>query len=315
MHTDAKLVAVASESAAGRRLDAVVPGFRKITDVTCEPFDAESLAKRCDAVFMAVPGTKSMGLGKALHRAGARVLDLGPDFRLKDPAVFAQYYKVKHAAPDLLDEAVYGLVPFYRQAIRAARLVAVPGCYPIGALLPLVPLLDAIRTDIPVVVDSISGISGAGRTLAEAYHFPEMNENLKAYRVGTHQHMPEIEQELSHKVLVQFTPHVAPLTRGILSTLTIRVDEPPDVARRFARYEQEPFVRVLSEEEFPEVKYVRGSNFCDMGWVMDRRTGNLVIVTAIDNLMGGTAGMAIQCLNLMFGLDERTGLGCGGMAP
>lgn len=315
MHPEAELVA-AAEVEGGRRLDEILPAFGKLTDVVCETFDAKALAKKCDAVFMAVPGTKSMALGAALRAAGVRTLDLGSDFRLKNTAAFLEYYKTEHIAPELLPDAVYGYVPFYREQIRNAQLVAVPGCYPISVITPLRPLMDApVQHDVPVVVDSISGLSGAGRALAEPFHFPEMNENVKAYRIGQHQHIPEIEQELGFRFKVQFTPHVGPYTRGILSTITLRVKEPFDPAPFYACYKDEPFVRVLGEGKLAETRYVRGSTFCDFGWVMDKRTGNLVIVSAIDNLMGGTAGMAVQCMNIMFGLDETTGLKFAGMNP
>lgn len=256
-----------------------------------------------------------MELGAALRAAGARTVDMGPDFRIKDTGLFSQYYKAEHAAPHLLPEAVYGLVPYYRDQIRDAQLIAAPGCYPASVIFPLRPLLDAPIADIPIVVDAISGLSGAGRAVSEAFHFPEMNENVKAYRIGSHQHTPEIEQELAFKFKVQFTPHVGPYTRGILSTITVHVKEPFDVAPYYARYASEPFVRVLGEGKPAEIRHVRGSNFCDIGWVMDKRTNNLVIVSAIDNLVGGTAGMAVQCMNVMFGLDERTGLRLAGMMP
>lgn len=315
MHPEVELVAAASTSVVGQRLADVLPAFRKLTDVVFDTFDAEALAKTCDAVFIAVPGRESMAIGSGLRKAGARVLDLGGDFRLKDTQAFAKYYKTEHTATHLLGECVYGLPPWYRDTLKTAPLVSVPGCYPISVVLPLRPILDHVKTEVPIVVDSISGISGAGRTPSEAYHFPEMNENLKAYKLAVHQHIPEIEQEIGHRALVQFTPHVAPLTRGILSTITFRPSAPVDVAAALGCYENEPFVRVLPEGELPEIRFVRGSNFCDIGWVMDERTGNLLMVSAIDNMMGGTAGMALQCLNVMFGLDETTGLTYGGMVP
>jgi len=314
MHPDAKLVA-AAELEGGKRLQDLLPAFGKIVDVVVETFDPEALAKKCDVVFIAVPGTKSMPLGAALRAAGARTVDMGPDFRIKDTALFTEYYKVEHSAAHLLPEAVYGLVPYYRDKIRDAQLIAAPGCYPASVIFPVRPLLDAPVADVPIVVDAISGLSGAGRAVSEAFHFPEMNENVKAYRIGVHQHTPEIEQELGFKFKVQFTPHVGPYTRGILSTITVRVKEPFDVAPYYARYAAEPFVRVLGEGKPAEIRHVRGSNFCDIGWVMDKRTGNLVIVSAIDNLVGGTAGMAVQCMNVMFGLDERAGLKLAGMMP
>ncbi|MBI2435667.1 MAG: N-acetyl-gamma-glutamyl-phosphate reductase [Candidatus Hydrogenedentes bacterium] len=314
-HPGVEIVALASTSAGGQRVDAVLPAFRKLIDLKFEAFDPGALAKQCEAVFVGVPGKESMKPVAQLRAAGARVLDIGPDFRLKDTRAFSAYYQVEHTSAEHLPGAVYGLPPWYRNALRDAQLVAVPGCYPISVILPLRPLLDAPLSEIPAVADSISGISGAGRGLKEDFHFPEMNENLKAYKVGAHQHIPEIEQELQHRMQVQFTPHVAPLTRGILSTITVRMREDFDPAPYYACYENEPFVRVLGENQLAEVKHVRGSNFCDFGWVIDKRTKNLVIVSAIDNLMGGTAGMAVQCLNIMFGLEEGAGLDWGGMAP
>lgn len=314
-HPQARLVAVASTSAADKSLGQELPAFDKLIDLKFELFDAPALARRCDVVLVGVPGKASMAPVAALREAGARVIDIGPDFRLKDTSAFHRYYGTGHTAAHLLEESVYGLAPWYRDQLRDAKLVAVPGCYPISAILPLRPLMEADISDNPVVIDSISGISGAGKTPSEAFHFPEMNENLKAYKLGIHQHTPEIEQELLHKVTVQFTPHVAPLTRGILTTITVRPQHLFDPAPFYARYSEEPFIRVLGEGRLPEIRYVRASNFCDFGWVRDERTGNLLIVSAIDNLMGGTAGMAVQCMNLMFGLDETTGLRWGGMAP
>jgi N-acetyl-gamma-glutamyl-phosphate reductase len=315
-HGGVKLSALASTSVSGETLDDALPAFRKMHDLSFESFDAQALAAKCDVVFVGVPGKLSMAPVAALRAAGARVIDIGADFRLKDTAAYTRYYNAEHTAAQLLPEAVYGHVPWYREELRGASLVAVPGCYPISILTPVRPLLDApLMPCLPIVVDSISGISGAGRSTSEAFHFPEMNENLKAYKIGNHQHVPEIEQELGFRALVQFTPHVAPITRGILTTITLRPERAFDPAPYFARYEAEPFVRVLGPGVLPEVKHVRGSNFCDFGWVMDQRTGNLVIISAIDNLVGGTAGMALQCMNLMFGLDETEGLRYGGMAP
>lgn len=313
-HPRARLVAAASTSAAGQPLTEVVPGFGKLTDVVLETFDAAALAKKCDVVFIGAPGTESMPIAAALREAGARVIDIGPDFRLKDPAVWKATYKVEHSAPALLKEAVYGLVPANRAAIKKANLVAGPGCYPISALVPLQPLVPLAKPSVPVVIDSVSGVSGAGRGLKQHFHFPEMNENVWAYGLTNHRHVPEMEQELGGAVKVQFNPHVGPYTRGIVSTITIRPTADVDFDRCYARCADEPFVRVLGEGRFPDAAGVRATNFVDIGWIRDTRTGNVVIVSAVDNLMGGTAGMAIQCMNLMFGLDETDGLLYGGMS-
>ncbi len=314
-HPEVQVTALASTSVAGQRLDDVLPAFRKLSSLRFEAFDAKALKAACDVVFVGVPSKESMEPVAELRAEGVRVIDIGPDFRLKNASAYHEYYKARHTVPDLLAESVYGLPPHHRAALKDAQLVAVPGCYPITIIMPLRPLLDAPLSDVPVVADAISGISGAGRGLNEAFHFPEMNENLKAYKLGNHQHIPEIEQELLHKLTIQFTPHVAPITRGILTTITVRPTVDFDPAPYYAAYENEPFVRVLGEGTLPEVKHVRASNFCDIGWVRDKRTGNLLIVSAIDNLMGGTAGMAVQCLNLMYGINETTGLTHGGMTP
>lgn len=314
-HPQAEVTALASTSVAGQRLDDVLPAFRKLSSLRFEAFDAKALAAACDVVFVGVPSKESMEPVAELRAEGVRVIDIGPDFRLKDTASYLEYYKTRHTVPDLLQESVYGMPAYYREPLKTAQLVAVPGCYPITIITPMRPLLNAPLSNLPVVADAISGISGAGRSLAEAFHFPEMNENLKAYKLGVHQHVPEIEQELLHKLTIQFTPHVAPITRGILTTITVRPAQDFDPAEYYGAYEAEPFVRVLGEGVLPEVKHVRASNFCDIGWVRDRRTGNLLIVSAIDNLMGGTAGMAVQCFNLMFGFAETTGLVQGGMTP
>ncbi|MCK5862154.1 MAG: N-acetyl-gamma-glutamyl-phosphate reductase [Candidatus Hydrogenedentes bacterium] len=314
-HPEIQLVAAASTSVAGKPLAQELPAFQKIFDLDFETFDADELAKRCDVVFVGVPGKASMTPVAALRTAGARVIDIGPDFRLKNTDDFNRYYGAKHTATVLLEESVYGLVPWYRDKLADAQLAAVPGCYPISALLPLRPLIEAPLGNTPVIIDSISGISGAGKTPSEGFHYPEMNENMKAYKLGVHQHTPEIEQELLHKLQVQFTPHIAPLTRGILTTITLRPEKLFDPAPYYDCYTDEPFVRVLGADRLPEIRYVRASNFCDFGWYVDERTGNLLIISAIDNLMGGTAGMAVQCMNIMFGLDETTGLRWGGMAP
>lgn len=313
-HPEVEVAAVTSTTLAGQRLDQVHPGFTKVSDLTLESFDASALAGKCDIVFLAVPATESMTLGAELRGVGVRVIDIGPDYRLKDTEAYREYYGAEHVSPEALSESVYGLVPHNRDALKTANVVAVPGCYPISAILPLKPLVDATTFEVPPIIDSISGISGAGRSLKQAFHYPEMNENVWAYKLTAHQHTPEIEQELGGKTIVQFSPHVGPYTRGILSTITVRPTTSPNLDALYAHYEAEPFVRVLGEGVLPEIANVRATNFCDIGWVNDPRTGNMIIVSAIDNLMGGTAGMALQCMNLMFNVEETTGLVAGGLS-
>jgi N-acetyl-gamma-glutamyl-phosphate reductase len=313
-HPEAELVAAVVREG-GKKLAEALPAFGKMSDLTLESFDAKSLAERCDVVFLAVPGTRSMELGAALFDAGVRVMDLGSDFRIKDPVAYKQYYKADYSRAELAKEAVYGHVPWYRDAITTARVVAVPGCFPISILTPLRPLIDAAAPEVPVVINSISGVSGAGKGLSDVFHYPAMNENMKAYKLAVHQHIPEIEQELGGLHTVQFTPHVAPLTRGILSTIVLRPSKEIDPAALLACYDDEPFVRVMPEGQIPDINQVRGSNFCDIGFVRDGRTGNIIVVSCIDNLCGGTAGMGIQCMNVAFGINERAGLMLPGMAP
>lgn len=312
LHPGAQVVSVTSTSVAGQPVADTLPGFRKLVDLNFEPFDAARLANECDVVFLGVPGTESMGPVALLRAAGARVIDLGPDFRLKSPELFTPYYKKEHTASELLSGAVYGLPAFYREALKTAELVAVPGCYPIGTLLPLRPIVESTDLECPPVIDAVSGASGAGKTLKDALHFADMNENMWAYKVAAHQHIPEIEQELHNKTKIQFTPHVGPYTKGILSTITVRPNGSVDIYDVYGRFADEPFVRVHEEGTLPDLNAVRGTNFVDIGWVNDTRTGNIVILSALDNLCGGTAGMAIQCMNLMFGVDERAGLLLGG---
>ncbi|HOH41897.1 MAG TPA: N-acetyl-gamma-glutamyl-phosphate reductase [Candidatus Hydrogenedentes bacterium] len=314
-HPQVTVTAAASTSVSGDALADELPAFAKLIDLEFETFDATSLAARCDVVFVGVPGKASMAPVAALHEAGICVIDIGPDFRLQDLALFQKYYGVEHIAPELVQKAVYGFPAWYRDALRQAEIIAVPGCYPVSMLTPLRPLTDAPVSRVPIVIDSISGISGAGKSLSQAFHFPEMNENLKAYKIGVHQHIPEVEQELLNRFTIQFTPHVGPLTRGILTTITLRPETLFDPAPYYACYADEPFIRVLGAGKTPDINQVRASNFCDFGWVCDERTGNIVMVSAIDNLMGGTAGMAVQCMNIRFGLEENTGLKWAGMAP
>ena len=324
-HPEVRIEALVSHSAAGERFSASVPAFRGIADMVCEEFDAPSLAARCDAIFIAVPATESAPFAKALHAARAKfILDTGPDMRLNDARVFAHHYKADHPAPELLASSVYGLAETNRDAIKEAKIVAVPGCYPIGLVLAVAPLMsEAGLAGSPLVVNSISGISGAGRSLRDDYHFPEANENARAYRVGTHQHVPEMEQELARiagrEIRVIFVPHTVPMTRGIITTATVPLEKATSAERLESLYRDhyagEPFVRMLPRGEFPEAKHVRGSNFCDVAVTFDARTNRAIVLSAIDNLVKGTAGQAVQDMNILFGLDERCGLWWGAMTP
>jgi len=324
-HPEVQIEALASHTIAGKHFSSVVGAFRSVADVVCEEFDAGSLAERCDAVFVAVPSTQSGPFVKALHAAGAKfVLDTGPDFRLKDAGTFAQCYGAEHPAPELLAGSVYGLAETNREAVKGAKIVAVPGCYPIGLILAVAPLLEEEGlAGSPLIVNAVSGISGAGRSLNEDFHFPEANENARAYKVAVHQHTPEMEQEIARiagrDVQVIFVPHTVPMTRGIITTVTVPLEKALDQGGLEALYDDfyadEPFVRVLPSGKLPETKNVRGSNFCDVAVTYDPRTNRAIAVSAIDNLTKGTAGQAVQDMNILFGLDETCGLWWGAVSP
>jgi len=323
-HPAVRVVALTAETHANQPISQVFPNLKGFMDLTCLPLDPTALAREAEFVFLALPHKASMSVAASLLDRGVRVLDLSADFRLKDPSDYATWYGFEHTASALLAQAVYGLPELHRDAIAAARLVAVPGCYPTSTILGLSPLLARGLVDAEtIVVDSISGVSGAGRKPELPTHFSEANENLKAYGVAKHRHTPEIEQELSgvagRRVTVTFTPHLAPLTRGILTTVTARMARPQSTPELLAAYRDfyrgRPFVRILEEGCLPETKHVLHSNLCEIGVMADPRTGRVIVVSAIDNLAKGASGQAVQCFNLMAGLDERAGLWVPGLFP
>ena len=298
-------------------LSKILPRFSKQVDLACADYSPEVMAKGSDVVFLALPHTVSMGVAPRILKKGKKVIDLSADFRLEDAAIYSKYYRTKHKATDLLKQAVYGLPEVYRERIKKAILVANPGCYPTGVLIGALPLLQkGWSEDLVFVADAKSGVTGAGRSGDESLQFTEVNESFKAYRVGIHQHVPEMEQVLKEtlhkKVQVVFTPHLVPMNRGILSTLYFRLKKPVSTAEAISLYEssylKEPFVRVLPEGKFPEVKHVLYTNFCDIGVKVDSERKIAIVVTAIDNLTKGACGQAVQNMNLMVGFDEALGL-------
>ncbi len=316
-HPKVEITAVTSERSAGGDLERLLPHLRGHLPLTLEALDPVRLAKSADLVFLALPHTQAMAAVPEILRAGKRVIDLSADYRLKDPAVFSEWYRTPHTDPTHLPSAVYGLPELHRKGIASAHLVANPGCYPAGAILALAPLLArGLVSGDGIVVDAKSGITGAGKTLEARYLFTEANENLQAYGVASHRHTPEMEQELSaiaeREVRLTFTPHLIPLNRGLLTTayasLTRATETAPvlEMIRDF--YSREPFIRVLPEGEFPRVRAVLASNYCDIGLSVDRRAGKVIVISAIDNLGKGGAAQAIQNLNIMQGWDERAGL-------
>lgn len=323
-HPNVAVTAVTSEKSAGQNIAVVFPNLLGLIDIACEPLDTETLAKKAELVFLALPHVAAQEAGYRLRSLGRKVIDLSADYRLADPAVYEKWYEHCHQYPQLLSEAVYGLPEIHRQDIKTASLIANPGCYPTGALLGLAPLVKEGAIDLSsIIIDSKSGVSGAGRSPSLAHHYPEVNEGFTAYKIGAHRHTPEIEQEVAglagRGVTLSFTPHLVPMNRGILTTIYCKLNGPmeqTDLHRLYERfYKAEFFVRLLAPGQAPNVRHVRGSNFCDIGVFVDRRTERAVIVTAIDNLGKGAAGQAIQNMNIMMGFDETEGLKEAGVFP
>ncbi|MDQ5872542.1 MAG: N-acetyl-gamma-glutamyl-phosphate reductase [Acidobacteriota bacterium] len=305
----------------GRPLADVFPNLRGFTTQTLNGTSWSDMASDSDVVFLALLDGAAIEAAPALLEGGARVIDLGADFRLKEPASYLRWYGSEHGATDLLGEAVYGLPEANREAVKSARLVANPGCYPTAAALALLPLVGTGLVQGPVIVDAKSGVSGAGRNPSAATHFSEVNENMRPYKLGEHRHGPEMEQTFAlagTPVSVYFAPHLAPMTRGILATCyaPLTGDLPAEELLALYRdaYRDEPFVRVL-ESELPQTKATLGSNFCDIAVRVDPERRLAVAVAAIDNLVKGAAGQAIQNMNLMFGFPETEGLWSAGVYP
>lgn len=312
---DLRLVKVTANSSAGQRVDALYPDLAGRLDLVFEEFSAGA-AEKVDLAFVALPSGQGMSVVPALRERGIRVIDLGGDFRLQVVGDYEKYYKHAHTAPALLEEAVYGLPELNREKIAKASLVANPGCYPTGAILALLPALHhAVIDPGGIVINSLSGISGAGRASSVELSFSELNENVRAYRIGVHQHTPEIESILrsgtGKDVTVSFVPHLIPITRGIYTTVHAGLSSTlsdADVADLYTSYYRTmPFVRI--KRQIPQILAVVRTNFCDLYACVQPRTRQLIIVSVIDNLVKGAAGQAVQNMNLMFGLRETEGLG------
>ena len=313
-HPRVSLDAITSRGERGRAVAEIFPSLRGVLDLRFSEPNQVSL-ERCDLVFFATPNGTAMSMVPALLTAQVRVIDLAADFRLKDPAAWQTWYGTVHQCPDLLQEAVYGLPELNRDRIRSARLVANPGCYPTAVVLGLLPLLeDGAIVAEGLIADAKSGVSGAGRSPAQATLLCEAGDSLKAYAVTGHRHQPEIEQCLQsaagERVRLTFVPHLAPMIRGIHATLYTRLRDPmTDVQSLFLqRYRSEPFVDVLPPESHPETRSVRGSNLCRLAWHRPSGGDTVVVLSVIDNLGKGAAGQAVQNMNIMFGFDERMGL-------
>jgi N-acetyl-gamma-glutamyl-phosphate reductase len=319
-HPHLELTGVTSDRLAGEPLAKGFPHLRGLSDLRFHELDAEWLAGVADVVVLALPHLESQKVVPVLRRHRVRAVDLSADYRLRDVKDYTVWYQAPHIDPEGLSEAVYGLPELHRKAISAASLVAVPGCYPAGAILAVAPLLKTglARVD-GIVIDGKSGVSGAGaqgRKVDPMYLYTEANENVQAYGVAGHRHTPEIEQECSalagSTVRVTFTPHLLPLNRGLYTTAVVPLATTSTTAELLAVYRDfyagEPFVRVLDEGERPTTRAVLGSNFCDVAVVADARTGRAVCLSALDNLGKGGAANGVQNLNLLAGWSERAGL-------
>jgi len=315
-HPETDVVALTSRKFKNIPVSEVYPAFSGITDLRFKDSSPKNLISSCDVVFLALPHGEAMKVAPEFVSEGIKVIDLSADFRLKDVSVYEEWY-TKHAAPGLVREALYGLPELCRADLKGASFVANPGCYPTGIILGVAPLLHGGYIDVSsIIADSKSGVSGSGRELQLGSLFCEVNEGFRAYKIASHRHTPEMEQEMSRiadtAITISFTPHLVPVNRGILNTIyahlhsDISESELADIYGKF--YRDEKFVRICSPGTLPNISSVRGSNNCDIGIARDRRTGRVIVVSAIDNLVKGAAGQAVQNMNLMCGLPEDAGL-------
>ena len=318
LHPHVAVTTITSEKSAGKKAHEVFPFLSSYASLAFEPMNREKLLDKADLFFLALPHGASQEAVHYFYSKGKKVVDLSADYRLSDPKTYAAWYGLIHDQQATLKKAVYGLPEVYRKKIQKASLTANPGCYPTSAILGLMPAVRGKMVDLSTVtIDSKSGTSGAGRKADIGTSFCEVNEGFKAYGLVTHRHTPEIEQEISNlagkKVVVNFTPHLLPVDRGILTTIYAKLKKKADTHTMLSvygkAYAKEPFVRVLPEGVLPNIKNVRGTNTCEIGVKVNDRTNTLIIVSAIDNLVKGAAGQAVQNMNLMMGFGETAGLG------
>jgi N-acetyl-gamma-glutamyl-phosphate reductase len=323
-HPKVQVTKITSRQLAGQKIAALYRNFMGRTELCfSEKIEKEDL-KDLDFVFLALPhGVASHWVTEDVL-SQVKVIDIGADFRIKDQATYEAWYQTKHGSQDLLKEAVYGLTEWNQEAIQGAKLLSNPGCYPTASAMAANPLLkEGLIQGETIILDAKSGVSGAGRGASQGVHYAEVNENFKAYGVATHRHTPEIEQTLSHaageSITLNFTPHLLPMSRGILVTMYASLKEgvtKTQVDQAFqTAYKNKPFVRIMPEGALPETKWVKGSNFCDLAWRVDQRTNRVIVVSCIDNLIKGAAGQAIQNMNLMAGWSEELGLLSVGQFP
>ncbi|MCH8014598.1 MAG: N-acetyl-gamma-glutamyl-phosphate reductase [Candidatus Dadabacteria bacterium] len=314
VHPNVEITHLTAEKHAGKMISDVFPHLKGFLDLELKPLKPKSIPKDIDIVFAALPHGTSAKVIKELYERDIKIIDLGADFRLSNKN-YKKWYG-EHPCPELIKKAVYGITELNRHKIKKAKLVANPGCYPTSSILGLAPLLiNKIADHASIIIDSKSGVSGAGRSPSLDYHYSEVNEGMKAYKVGEHRHMPEIEEALSNysglKVKVSFTPHLIPMDRGILSTIYVNLNKSLTTKKLIdiynKHYKDERFVRISPENVYPSTNQVRGSNYCDIG-VKVNSNNTAVIVSVIDNLVKGASGQAVQNMNVMMGYEEATGL-------
>mgnify|MGYP000317450129 FL=1 len=314
---DVEILWYGSRSYVGQKYASVYPNLFKIVDENCQDDAIKELADQVDVIFTATPQGLCASLIDEEILSKVKVIDLSADFRIKDQAVYEKWYKLEHKSPQFLDEAVYGLPEVNREKVKTARLIANPGCFPTCSFLAVYPLVkEGLIDPNTLIIDAKSGTSGAGRGAKTDNLYCEVNESIKAYGVGSHRHTPEIEEQLSYAagqpVTISFTPHLVPMNRGILVTayasLNGTVTEEEARAAYEKYYQNEYFVRLLEPGAVPQTRWVEGSNFADVNFKIDPRTNRVVMMGAIDNMVKGAAGQAVQNMNLMFGLPEHTGL-------
>lgn len=315
-HPDIELTILVSRQYAGIPFDKVYPAFTGLFDQSCRELDIKLICDETDLVFLALPHKVPMAIVPELLAAGKKVIDLSADFRLKDAQIYEKHYQ-PHEAKELLPKAVYGLCEVFSEQIKSAELIGNPGCYPTSILLPLAPLLKNNLIDAhSIIADAKSGVSGAGRSPSLGVHICEVGESFKSYKVADHRHNPEIDEVLStvsgDNVHITFVPHLVPMSRGMLSTiycgLSKGIGEKDIYNCLNSYYKDSNFVRIFSDEQVPETRFVKGTNFCDIGFRIDETHQRLILMSAIDNLVKGAAGQAVQNMNLMLGLAETAGL-------
>ncbi|MEK7702340.1 MAG: N-acetyl-gamma-glutamyl-phosphate reductase [Nitrospirota bacterium] len=324
-HPEVTVTCATSDQSVGKPLTSRLPSLKGYCDLILDPFEPGLIAEKSDIIFSALSHTKAMKPIRQWINQGKKVIDLSADYRLKSAETYEKFYHAPHQEPELLKEAVYGLSEIYRDAIQKASLIANPGCYPTGALLPIYPFFksDVVDTTREIIIDAKSGISGAGRAPTDATHFPEVNEGLVAYNIGTHRHIPEIEQGIkafdanisqgsypsqgSHPI---FTPYLLPVSRGILTTIYLPLKQSHSQEQLenilHNRYNNEYFIRLLDHS--PNLRDIRGSNFCDIAVFSTKGSKTAILISAIDNLVKGASGQAIQNMNIMMGWNEQEGL-------